>query len=75
MLRDHDFPDLTAVASATCRNGCGVIARRVKYVVGIGEIEFFHGIRRTDSRPSDVEGIWSPTNLPCAPKEEGSNVA
>ncbi len=63
--REHQFGDLHTCASAVCKNGCGTIARQVRYLVGWGDVEYFGGIERTGSRAADAVGVWTTTVPIC----------
>ncbi len=66
-MSGHKFPDnLIAKACAACLNGCGTIARQLQYTCGVGDVEYFAGIKRTGPRAHDNEGVWTSKVPPCA---------
>ncbi len=65
-MSDHDFPKgLSRWSSAACANGCGTIARQVRYATGVGDVEYFVGLEKTGPRAHHVEGVWTFNAPPC----------
>jgi hypothetical protein len=65
-MSEHKFPtNLADKSSAVCANGCGTIARQLKYTHGVGDVEYYTGIVRTGTHWYDAEGAWTTNAPPC----------
>lgn len=68
-MSEHKFPaNLADKSSAACANGCGAIARQLRYSGGLGDVEYFAGTERTGPRAGDMEGVWTTKAPACEVK-------